>query len=97
MLKIKVGQGDGSTESISKDCGEKSSDKNSEIEKNADLTEAEQAKPEAVAVQNGAQKTDMGKTLDKQVDKLDAMIMKAENAQYSMQHQSKQMKSYLKK
>lgn len=31
-----------------------------------------------------------------QFDKLDAMINKAENAQYSMAHQNKQMKSFLK-
>lgn len=31
-----------------------------------------------------------------QFDKLDAMINKAENAQYSMSHQNKQMKSFLK-
>lgn len=93
MLKIKVGQGDGSTESISKQSEQKSSEENSDMENNA---EAEQAKPEAVAVQNGARKMDMAKTIDKQVDKLDAMLMKAENAHYSMQHQSKQMKSYLK-
>ncbi len=31
-----------------------------------------------------------------QFDKLDAMINKAENAQYSMAHQSKQMKGFLK-
>lgn len=31
-----------------------------------------------------------------QFDKLDAMINKAENAQHSMAHQNKQMKSFLK-
>lgn len=31
-----------------------------------------------------------------QFDKLDSMINKAENAQYSMEHQNKQIKSFLK-
>lgn len=40
-------------------------------------------------------KADLYNTMDGQVDKLDAMITKAENAHYSMEHQRKQMKKFL--
>lgn len=41
-------------------------------------------------------KSDLSKALDNHVDKLDSMLEKADNAHYSMQHQRKQMQSFLK-
>ncbi|XP_057669834.1 uncharacterized protein LOC130902051 [Diorhabda carinulata] len=41
-------------------------------------------------------KSDLQKGLDKDLSALDAMIEKAEHAQYSMSHQTKQMKSFIK-
>lgn len=41
--------------------------------------------------------TDMQQKMSGQIDKLDLLLTKAENAQYSMANQNKQMKSYLKK
>ncbi|XP_076289747.1 uncharacterized protein LOC143213609 [Lasioglossum baleicum] len=40
---------------------------------------------------------DLNKKMGSHLDKLDSLITKAENAQYSMQHQNKQMKKFLKK
>lgn len=41
-------------------------------------------------------KSDLAKALATDLSKLDTMIELAENANYSMKHQSKQMKSFLK-
>lgn len=43
-----------------------------------------------------ARRSDLAKALDTDLSKLDSMIEQAENAQYSMTHQSKQMKRFLK-
>ncbi|XP_001602420.1 uncharacterized protein LOC100118458 [Nasonia vitripennis] len=43
-----------------------------------------------------AKKTDLNAKVGSHLDKLDSLITKAENAQYSMKHQNKQMKSFLK-
>jgi len=40
---------------------------------------------------------DLGQKMGSHLDKLDSLISKAENAQYSMQHQTKQMRKFLKK
>nr|XP_022907575.1 uncharacterized protein LOC111419055 [Onthophagus taurus] len=45
----------------------------------------------------GQKKSDLTKALDSHVDKLDGLLEKAEFAQISMEHQRKQMQSYLKK
>lgn len=41
-------------------------------------------------------KIDLNQKIGSHIDKLDSLINKAENAQYSMQHQTKQMKKILK-
>ncbi|CAK9832820.1 hypothetical protein ANTRET_LOCUS9601 [Anthophora retusa] len=41
-------------------------------------------------------KIDLNKKMGSHLDKLDSLINKAENAQYSMQYQTKQMKRFLK-
>ncbi|EZA60368.1 hypothetical protein DMN91_011295 [Ooceraea biroi] len=41
--------------------------------------------------------SDLSQKMGSHLDKLDSLISKAENAQYSMQHQSKQMRKFLKK
>ena len=40
---------------------------------------------------------DLNQKMGSHLNKLDSLITKAENAQYSMQHQTKQMKKILKK
>lgn len=40
---------------------------------------------------------DLSQKMGCHLNKLDSLITKAENAQYSMQHQTKQMKKFLKK
>lgn len=41
-------------------------------------------------------KIDLNEKMGSHINKLDSLITKAENAQYSMQHQTKQMKKFLK-
>lgn len=41
-------------------------------------------------------KIDIDEKMGSHLDKLDSLITKADNAQYSMQYQSKQMKKFLK-
>lgn len=71
-------------------------DKTISIEISSPETTERQVTSEKKAL-NGQRKTDLAKALDNSVDKLDSMIYKAENAQYSMAHQNKQMKSFLNK
>lgn len=40
---------------------------------------------------------DLSQKMGSHLDKLDSLISKAENAQYSMQHQTKQMRKFLQK
>lgn len=40
---------------------------------------------------------DLDRKMVSHLDKLDILVTKAENAQYSMQHQTKQMRKFLKK
>ncbi|KAG5899653.1 hypothetical protein JTB14_036025 [Gonioctena quinquepunctata] len=42
-----------------------------------------------------ARKSDLAKALDRDLSRLDNMIEKAENAQYSMSHQRKEMNKFL--
>lgn len=44
----------------------------------------------------GVNKQDMQQKMSSGLDKLDLLLDKTENAQYSMAHQTKQMKSFLK-
>lgn len=46
--------------------------------------------------EKGARKSDLAKALDTDLSKLDAMIEQAEIANYTMAHQSRQIKSFLK-
>lgn len=57
------------------------------------------AKDPANGNQSGVQpkQVDLDKKMGSHLDKLDSLISKAENAQYSMQHQTKQMRKFLKK
>lgn len=41
--------------------------------------------------------TDMQQKMSGQLNKLDVLLTKSENAQYSMAHQNKQMKSFMNK
>lgn len=44
-----------------------------------------------------AKKIDLNEKMGSHLDKLDSLITKAENAQYSMRHQTNQMKKIIKK
>lgn len=85
MLKIRVGTGD-SIDSIN--TIEKSEDGEEHNAVNNDSMEARRAS-------GSERQLDMKKEVESQVDKLDSLLAKAENAQYSMQYQNKQMKKLL--
>ncbi|XP_018570735.1 uncharacterized protein LOC108910570 [Anoplophora glabripennis] len=68
---------------------------------NTDVPTNESAPTESITNDNDAEKnemqrkSDLAKALDKDLSTLDSMIEKAESAQYSMEHQRKQMKKFL--
>lgn len=72
-------------------------------EEQSDVAEADaNAAPSAEASGNtraapssSGGKTDMQQKMTGQLDKLDMLLTKTENAQYAMQHQTKQMKSFM--
>lgn len=97
LLKIKVGQG--STDSLQNGSEDQPShSKNVPMDKTISI---EISSPETtekqLTTEHNMRKSDLARALDNSVDKLDAMIDKAENAQYSMQYQNKQMKAFLNK
>lgn len=74
-------------------------EKKEEIETMEQSENPEEAENPEDGVQPGSfpqKKIDINQKLGSHIDKLDSLINKAENAQYSMQHQSKQMKKLLK-
>lgn len=85
LLKIKTG--DAADPSESSDIGD-------EEQANAELR-----KPVATTSTSGGaatRKQDMQQKMSSGIDKLDALLTKTENAQNSMAHQTKQMKTFLK-
>ncbi|XP_014216744.1 uncharacterized protein LOC106645408 [Copidosoma floridanum] len=54
------------------------------------------AEEEPPQPQAAPRKADLNAKVGSHLDKLDSLINKAENAQYSMKHQTKQMKAYMK-
>ncbi|CAD6245134.1 GSCOCG00013545001-RA-CDS [Cotesia congregata] len=64
-----------------------------ETEDTSEQNSARKDNPDGIAVK----KIDLNEKMGSHLDKLDSLITKAENAQYSMQHQTKQMKKIVKK
>ena len=62
------------------------------VELSDDKSSMENTKPDTVK----PKVIDITEKMGSHLDKLDSLINKAENAQYSMQHQTKQMKKFLK-
>lgn len=62
------------------------------------ITESETDPENGVQPNNGTnpRHIDLNKKMSSHLDKLDSLITKAENAQYSMQHQTKQMRKFMK-
>lgn len=94
LLKMKVGSLAGEGPSTS---GEPTEGENStETHNPEDSENSEEPKnPQNGATNEAPRKSQLAKALDNHVDKLDSMLEKAENAQYSMAHQNKQMKKLL--
>lgn len=62
-----------------------------------DETIAVECSAEGVVESEGSsRRQEINDKVESTVDKLDLLISKAENAQYSMQHQTKQMRKFLK-
>ncbi|XP_054003236.1 uncharacterized protein LOC128889543 [Hylaeus anthracinus] len=103
LLKVKVG----SRTDISSD--EKITERNhnettnihdeattSEKESTEELLDDRKTLDNVKPVPSTPKKVDINEKMGSHLDKLDSLITKAENAQYSMQHQTKQMKKILK-
>lgn len=90
LLKIKGADGASETED-----GNQSE---SEQQNNAADCESGQSSGAAAAGAGGpgVNKQDMQQKMSSGLDKLDSLLAKTENAQQSMAHQNKQMKSFLK-
>lgn len=92
MLKIKIGS---SKESLQSEDGKHENIDGGEC---SSTSLPSQDVHDSTSEDGGVEKSVLTRALDNHVrlDRFDAMIEKAENAQYSMMHQSKQMKSVLK-
>lgn len=102
MLKARVSSQPGTPEHKSR-AGSSSEaqpgeEEHQEQEQSSETNEENQAdsEPGAERPRMAAKKTDLNAKVGSHLDKLDSLITKAENAQYSMKHQTKQMKSFLK-
>ncbi|XP_020297477.1 uncharacterized protein LOC109862006 [Pseudomyrmex gracilis] len=109
LLKVKVGSRGGTPhhkpeENIEKqeseDKPESTADEVMTVETSADtVADASAEDPESDSVANSGfqpRQLDLSQKMTSHLGKLDSLITKAENAQYSMQHQSKQMRKFLK-
>ncbi|XP_031331302.1 uncharacterized protein LOC116162021 isoform X2 [Photinus pyralis] len=92
LLKIRIGTASGSNESII--LNSNSSNANQEVTglDNTSLADS----PKKIAGDDEVRKSDLADALDNHVDKLDLLIENAENCQYSMSEQNKQMKKFLR-
>lgn len=90
LLKIKGGDGG--------DEGNQSDGEQQQEQATTDVQDGTEQSPGANAVAGGSavNKQDMQQKMGSGLDKLDSLLAKTENAQISMAHQSKQMKSFLK-
>jgi hypothetical protein len=59
--------------------------------------DATESKPLVAAKKTAQRDLDLEETLGSQIDKLDTMLMKAEQAELSMSKQNKEMRIYLNK
>ncbi|XP_049793635.1 uncharacterized protein LOC126203382 isoform X1 [Schistocerca nitens] len=105
LLKIRIGKEDGSSSACSTDCS-RSLGSGAEAERKQDEQQDAEAEKEQSPVVNSPEKEEKSVTsqralniadkITSQTDRLDAMIMKAEQAEMSMSHQNKQMRSFLR-
>lgn len=106
MLKVKV-RSRGGTPHHEPDLNEKqeaqvklgpATDELMTVELSGDtVSDAEKNPTDDDVIDIKPQQIDLSQKMGSHLDKLDSLISKAENAQYSMQHQSKQMRKFLKK
>lgn len=93
-MKIKIGNA-GSTESIVLNSKSKDAQEAAGVD-NTNMENSPKMEPKSNVERNGDQRqSDLARALDNNVDKLDLLIEKAENCQYSMSHQNKEMKKFL--
>ncbi|KAK2579704.1 hypothetical protein KPH14_011051 [Odynerus spinipes] len=107
LLKVKVGSRGGTPnhKSMERNSEEGSKDDQGiipEIEESMTVDLSENSKNPIVTEESSeiiaipSKKIDINEKMGSHLNKLDSLITKAENAQYSMQHQTKQMKKFLK-
>ncbi|KAF5281363.1 hypothetical protein FQR65_LT14761 [Abscondita terminalis] len=93
LLKIKMGSASGSNESIVLNSGAKDSQDPSGLD-NSSLVDSPNKRVGDITTE--PRKSDLSNALDNHVDKLDLLIEKAEQCQYSMSEQNKQMKKFIR-
>ncbi|XP_044739902.1 uncharacterized protein LOC123301232 [Chrysoperla carnea] len=100
LLKIKVG-GESTDNSPSHHAQNNGSavidNEDNELNEDENGTQSEQQEEEDNTDPLTQMHKNVGKNVDSSLDKLDSLITKAERAQYSMQHQNKQMRSFISK
>lgn len=95
LLKIKVGGNSSSSNSLSENADADISKKDLYV--NADVDDLDmKSRPSDDSKPIPAKKLTLEEQMVSQMDKLDSLICKADNAQYSMSEQNKQMKKFLK-
>ena len=75
--------------------GEEKKEKIETMEQSENPEDAENREDDLKPSSVSQKKIDLNQKVGSHIDKLDSLITKAENAQYSMQHQTKQMKKFL--
>ncbi|KAF2900806.1 hypothetical protein ILUMI_05345 [Ignelater luminosus] len=94
LLRIKIGNA-GSTESIVLNSNSKDTQEATGVD-NTNMENSPKMEPKPQNVEHSDQRqSDLARALDNNVDRLDLLIEKAENCQYSMSQQNKQMKKFL--
>jgi small-conductance mechanosensitive channel len=93
LLKARVQSQSGSTSDQSTASGQQQEAEEPPMaEEEADAEHESDVKPRPVT----ARKVDLNAKVESHLDKLDSLMKKAENAQYSMKHQTSQMKQFFK-
>ncbi|XP_031828524.1 uncharacterized protein LOC116425230 [Nomia melanderi] len=102
LLKVRVGSKNNTPDHKSTERNHNETEQiNNETEANdeqlmVDLPDDKKTEENIKSDSTTPKKIDINEKMGSHLNKLDSLITKAENAQYSMQHQTKQMKKFLK-
>ncbi|XP_078040174.1 uncharacterized protein LOC144471724 [Augochlora pura] len=101
LLKVKVGSKHGTPDHKATERNHNETEINNTTETNdeqltVDLSDDKETVGNIKSEPTPLKKINLNEKMGSHLDKLDSLISKAENAQYSMQHQTKQMREFLK-